>query len=101
MGSEIGIRVARVALISILVLVLCWQGLVALTHFVDSPVGSKETQQALPENTGYFPAVTVCPFVEPATGRAIMVSPEYNFSQTLDERTAKFHVYQSSYGLTK
>ena len=101
MVSEMGLRVVRVALIVILVFILCWQGLIALYNFVDSPVGSKETQQALLENTGYFPAVTVCPFVEPSIGRAIMVSPKYNFSQTLDERTAKFHVYQSFYDLTK
>ena len=95
MGSEMVLRVARIALIVILVLVLCWQGLVALCNFVESPVGSKESQQALPENSGYFPAVTVCPFVEPAVERAILVNPEYNFSQTLNERTAKFHVYHS------
>ena len=95
-----GLSVARAALIIILILVLCWQGLVALFHLVDSPVGSKETL-GLPEYSDYFPALTICPFTEPSIGRSIMVSPEHSFTETIDQRSTKVNVYQSFYNVTK
>ena len=100
MAGTLGLSVARVALISILILVLCWQGLVALFHFVDSPVGTKESL-GLPEYTDYYPAVTLCPFTTPSIVRSIMVSPEYTFTQTIENRSAKLNTYQSFYNVTK
>ena len=98
MGA-LGLSVARAAIVIILILVLCWQGLVALFHLVDSPVGIKETMGS-PELTDYFPAVTLCPFPEPPIARSLMVSPELTFTQAI-ETSAKLNVYQSFYNVTK
>ena len=99
MGA-LGLSVARAALIVILTIVLCWQGLVALFHYLDSPVGSKETM-GLPEYTDYFPAFTICPFTKPSIGRSMMPSPELTFTKMIEERSSKVNVYQSFYNVTK
>ena len=96
----LGITVVRTGAIVILVLILCWQSIVALFNFVGSPVGSKEALK-LSEHTDYFPAITICPFAQPPIARSSMVSPAYTFTEGINNRSIKPKVHQSFYNVTK
>ena len=96
----LGITVVRTGAIVILILVLCWQSFIALINLVDSPVGSKESL-VLSEHTDYYPAISICPFPPPPIARSNMVSPEYTFTEGINNRSIKPKVLQSFYNVTK
>ena len=96
----VGTAVVRTGALIILILVLCWQSFIALFNLVDSPVGSKQSL-VLSEHTDYFPAVTICPFAPPPLARSSMVSPEYTFTEGIQDRSINPKVYQSFYNVTK
>ena len=96
----LGITVVRTGAIVILILVLCWQSFIALINLVDSPVGSKESL-VLSEHTDYYPAISICPFPPPPLARSSMVSPEYTFTEGINNRSIKPKVLQSFYNVTK
>lgn len=96
----LGVTVVRTGAIIILVLVLCWQSFKALVNLTNSPVGSKESLK-MSEHTDYFPAVSICPFAQPSIARSIMVSPDYTFTEGINNRSVRPKVHQSFYNVTK
>ena len=96
----LGVTVVRTGAIIILVLVLCWQSFEALVNLANSPVGSKESLK-MSEHTDYFPAVSICPFAQPSIARSIMVSPDYTFTEGINNRSIRPKVHQSFYNVTK